>query len=294
MKDRCRFCHQPSLTKFLTSKKRILVQCKNCSLVFFYPFPSKKQIKAIYTTKAFGVFNPQDKTKAGYDNYLTEERLWQAFFKKRLKLIKKYKNKGKLLDLGCGVGTFLLEARQAGFYPYGVDIMEFAVKLCRKRGLKTVFQNDFSKLKFLKMSFDVITIQHTLEHLSDPLSLLRQARTLLKSKGILLVSVPDRKSIIATLMGKFWYDYYHYQHLYFFESKTLSNYIKKAGFKILASGKKQLGWCFIENALSRIRLYYSNPLLLNVTKAGETIARFINLKSIPFLNGEVWIVGIKE
>ena len=294
MKEKCRFCQNRDLKVFLKKKGRNLVECKNCGLVFVSPFPSENKIRAIYTKKAFKKFDPADKTEAGFGHYLAEEHLWKEFLKKKMTQIQRFKTEGKLLDVGCGIGTFLEEAKRARFKIYGVDIIDFAVEYCQQRGLKRVYKGTLTDSRFPSSSFDIVTVFHTLEHMWDPSAFLDEAKRILRFQGILMICVPDRKSLTARLMGKNWFDYYHYQHLFFFEEKTLINYLEKSGFRVLKRGKEGFNWVLAVRILSGMRCCYSSPVLDKLAQLVNDFLKFSKITRIPMLSGSMWIIAEKK
>ncbi len=295
MREKCRFCKSKNLKLFLKRKKeRDLVECQGCGLVFVSPFPTKSEIRKIYTKETFAKFNPKDKTRAGYGHYLEEGNIRREMMRKIVSLVEKYKKRGKLLEAGCALGFFLEEAKKSGFEVWGVEIMDFAVDYCRKRGLKQISKGSLEENKFPDSSFDVVAALQLLEHIWDPGAFLQEAKRVLKPNGILVIFVPDRKSITARLMGKHWFGYYHYQHLFVFDKKTLRNYLDKTGFKILGVGSEGPAWFFTKTPFERVRFYYSNPILIKLAQMTKGILDFLKINRVPILMGNRWVVAEKS
>ena len=152
--------------------------------------------------------------------------------------------KGLLLDVGCGVGTFLKLAEEQGFDVQGTEISEFAVKYVKNSLKIDVFKGDLEEAHFPEDSFDVVTIWHTLEHIPDPMAALKEINRLLKKDGLLVVAVPNlnnyitrisyllgrgKKLMLFSVKAKEW-------HLYHFSAKTLSAMLEKTGFEIKKIG----------------------------------------------------------
>jgi 2-polyprenyl-3-methyl-5-hydroxy-6-metoxy-1,4-benzoquinol methylase len=99
---------------------------------------------------------------------------------------------GHLLDVGCGVGTIGLELQRRGFDVTGVDFSAVAVEKAVDAGLNAVHSDvDGDGLKFADATFDVVWMGDVLEHVFDPINLLREARRVLRPTGRLLVSTPN-------------------------------------------------------------------------------------------------------
>lgn len=93
--------------------------------------------------------------------------------------------RGRVLDIGCGVGHFLSVYAQA----VGLDINPHCIRYCREQGFE-VIGGDASSLPFVTASFDGILLSHVLEHMEDPSVTLSEAVRVLKGGGILYIRVP--------------------------------------------------------------------------------------------------------
>ena len=95
-----------------------------------------------------------------------------------------------LLDVGCGNGIFLEFARRAGWQAQGIDFDAEAVACCTRKGLN-VKVGGIDALCDQAECFDWITLSHVIEHVHDPLAVLRACHRLLKPGGRAAVIVPD-------------------------------------------------------------------------------------------------------
>lgn len=130
----------------------------------------------------------------------------------------------RLLDIGCGDGSQLLLAQQRGFEVAGT---EFSCEAARARGLD-VRRNvtEFASTA----PFGVITLWHSLEHMQDPVALLRQAHNLLHPQGVLLLAVPDARSVSARVFGRHWLHLDLPRHLHHFSRHSLQRVLQQAGY----------------------------------------------------------------
>lgn len=206
-----------------------VVKCKNCGLVYTNPQPDRKLIDEHY----------QEKYYKEWIEKQMEKRI--PMWKKRLKALNKYKKKGRLLDVGSGIGTFLKLARKEGFKVCGTEISEFASKYVKNNLKIDIFRGDLEEAHFPHESFDVVTMWHTLEHLPNPKATLEEIHRILKKGGLLVVAVPNlnnfttqilyllakgKKLMLFSNQAKEW-------HLYHFSCQTLSYILKKTGFEII-------------------------------------------------------------
>ena len=109
--------------------------------------------------------------------------------------------KGRILDIGCGVGDFLAYKKQI----IGVDINPFNVDYCVQRGLNALLM-DADKLPQSDESFDVVVLDNVLEHINDPFPILAEIRRVLDLEGRLVVGVPGLKGYASDADHKVYYD----------------------------------------------------------------------------------------
>ena len=144
-----------------------------------------------------------------------------------------------VLDVGCGDGSFLEYARGAGWEIAGADI-KLAPNArsvdCR------LWEGRLQQIEFGESRFDLVRLNHVLEHTPDPLQELKICRGLLNPDGVLFISVPNiagispqLKSVQSRLGLKShrWRHYAAMHHLFFFTPVTLKALVEKAGFRLL-------------------------------------------------------------
>ena len=169
-----------------------------------------------------------------------------------LRRIRKYKKDGRLLEIGIGNGNFLRTAQSAGYDCMGVEASEGLVGAFARRSSLPVFHGYLEEFaqRSPRERFDVIVMNHVLEHIPDPLTALKQLRELLREGGILHLAVPNVDAWEAKLHG--WSAFEPY-HLYYFNPETLAQIAGGAGFTVtrLATAERFSGWT---NALVRTLL----------------------------------------
>lgn len=146
--------------------------------------------------------------------------------------------KGRVLDVGCGNGSFLRFAERNGWEVFGADIRlspETANLTC------PLYEGRLPEIDFGGQKFDVIRFNHVIEHLQNPLIELARCRELLSPGGIVFVGVPNLAGVspriknLQSRLGikkKAWRHYAATHHLYFFTPSTLRRMIDKAGFSV--------------------------------------------------------------
>jgi SAM-dependent methyltransferase len=139
---------------------------------------------------------------------------------------------GRLLDFGCGGGSFLARMHRQGWQVTGLDISTTAVQRVRgELGLR-VFVGSLPHPELRPASFDVITMWHSLEHVHEPLEVLREAHRLLVPGGRLVIAVPNIDSLPFRWFGAAWYGLDLPRHLTHFAPWTLQVMLERVGFRV--------------------------------------------------------------
>lgn len=155
-----------------------IFRCSQCGYIFDNPRPTYDEIVGFYLR--------EDQ----YHSWLGEERGREALWQRRLKMVKRFKNKGTLLDVGAGIGQFLHFARD-DFEVEGTEISESAIKVAREKYDLNLKKGQLEDIDFGDCRFDVITLFHVLEHVPDPSGLIERCYNLLKEKGIIVIAIPN-------------------------------------------------------------------------------------------------------
>lgn len=207
----CRICSGPLELRFagtgaaLTSNAFVptnhrpgehgdLFECRHCGTVQQPALPSAGELAELYR----GMTD---------DDYLSEEEGRRATAERLLDLIAKHVGAGALLDVGCGHGLLLDEARRRGYEVTGLELSEGARRHAREQlGLEV---RDASLEEFAGADqedrYQIVVLADVLEHLDDPVAGLRACRRLLAPGGVLCVVTPDVSAPLARLAGKRWW-----------------------------------------------------------------------------------------
>lgn len=141
---------------------------------------------------------------------------------------------GTVLDVGCGDGLLLKLLREEGVTASGVDISSEAVAQCRAAGFVAQEHSLDNPLPYPDNAFDTVTLLDVLEHVYDPLFVLREARRVAKERVI--VGVPNFSSLPArlqTLLGKVPENNHPNKgHLYWFNYPVLMTLAAQAGLGV--------------------------------------------------------------
>lgn len=174
------------------------------------------------------------------DTYIEEENLFRNIFLKRINILNNFKKAGRVLEIGCSTGLMLFLLQKKGWQVKGVEISPKAAEAAKKRGIEVMIE-DFSKLEF-KEKFDVVILNHTLEHLENPAEVIKKINNMLLPGGLLYIDVPNFGGLSANLLGKNWPLLLPNEHLWHFTEKSLRIVLKNLGFKIIFTEKASGVW----------------------------------------------------
>lgn len=139
--------------------------------------------------------------------------------KHKLRLINSLCNeRGKILDIGAGTGDLLLVAKKNGWETIGYEPNAKARKIAENKGIK--FTSETSNLE--NASFDIITMWHVLEHVSDVEAQIKELKRLIKPTGAILIAVPNFNSYDALYYKEFWAAFDVPRHLSHFSKKSIA------------------------------------------------------------------------
>ncbi len=135
---------------------------------------------------------------------------------------------GRLLDIGCGNGLFLLRAREAGWDVEGLEPDPMAASSAEAAGLRIhpVLPEAFHPAQ----SYDRVTLSHVFEHVHHPAGLLRECFRLLKPDGEVWLSLPNIAGIGSHLYGRDWFALDPPRHLFLPTPAMIQRLLAEAGF----------------------------------------------------------------
>lgn len=136
-----------------------------------------------------------------------------------------------LLDIGASTGLLCIAAQDRGLQATGVEPSEWAAKVARKQFNLNVLLGTFPHPQLKGQQFDIITLTDVIEHLSEPISLLKEAAEALNPGGLLVITTPLANSIAARIMGHRWW-HYRVAHVCFFSRSTMAMALEQAGLVI--------------------------------------------------------------
>ena len=269
MSKKCPWCNSENNHQFLELKDYFLTQeqfeileCNECKLLFTSPCPTPDKIGSYYKS----------------EDYLSHNEEKKGLFAKVYNKVKKIniKNKFKivtnsqqpaassqnLLDIGCGVGDFLLYAKEKGCKVTGIEPNEDARKIAEKKlDCKILSPEELQNIP--ENSFDIVTMWHVLEHVADLKTEIHHLQRILKKDGRLVLALPNYKSYDAEYYKDKWAAYDVPRHLSHFSQTSIKNIFK--GTELQLIDIKPLKWdSFYISTLSEQYLNNKNSFIKGI------------------------------
>ncbi len=232
-------------------------RCVECRLVYLRPIPARlvEAYPEHYSQHAPGVTSPEPSgrvkrgiraavlTAYGYPTRHAWPRSVGVILKRypqfRIRstggfpLLPPGPPSGALVDVGCGNGRFVSLARHLGWNAVGVESDPKSAGLAREL-IGDVVYDSFDAARESCGRFDVVTLNHVLEHVADPLGLLHAIRDSLAPGGRVGIAVPNWTSLLHRIFRRHWSGLEHPRHVLAFDLDTLVGTVERAGFRVIA------------------------------------------------------------
>lgn len=215
-----------------TDEQFVVIQCTECGLGRTVPQISPNEFSRYYPDNFYQIKPLPRNLFRKFFFYQAEARL-RRHEKAKVNGLKKIKSQGKILDVGCGMGHFLVEATRAGYDVTGIEYSEIASEYARSVFKLRVITGDFLNYSFNEEQFDIITLWHVLEHFHEPWIILKKIFSLLRPHGLLVISLPNFSSFQARLFRHRWLHLDLPRHLYHYSPPNLERLVLQFGFRVL-------------------------------------------------------------
>ena len=175
-----------------------VMKCRNCGLIFSDPMPLP-----LHFSDHYGI-PPEDYWKEEY--FAVDVNSYAA----SLETYKGYiRNEGPLrsLDIGAGLGKYMLACSAAGFEAWGCEASEpFRQRAIEKMNIppEQLVLGQVEEIDFPEAHFDYISFKAVLEHLSDPSAMLAKARLWLKPGGVIMIAGPSANWLISRMINTYY------------------------------------------------------------------------------------------
>jgi 2-polyprenyl-3-methyl-5-hydroxy-6-metoxy-1,4-benzoquinol methylase len=231
--------------------------CPECQLEFLDPQPDDAVLAAIYTG---GYFLGDQSTQAAHRRYNMKRATGRLYVDM---LLPSLPENSALLEIGCGHGEVLLEARSRGLRVSGIEISADAAAIANRRlGALAVYTGTIETVPLEKQQFQAILAADVVEHVRDPQRWLLRIHELLTPGGTLLLITPSLDSWTRRLLRGCWMEY-KVEHLYYFNAKSIALLMQRSGFHEIrvSTNRKVLTFDYIARHFDRFRVPLFSPLI---------------------------------
>jgi 2-polyprenyl-3-methyl-5-hydroxy-6-metoxy-1,4-benzoquinol methylase len=238
------------------------VRCRRCGLVHMNPQVVPECIGSLYPEE----YAPHaDKSRAPRTGLLRLRdripqipilgRLFRAMTDARAigPVVRRLDARKRLLDVGCGNGSFLDAMRwQTGCEVHGLDLSPAAVEQARRLYGLDIFQGTIAQAPFAEASFDVVTAWWFLEHVPDPRESVREMARLLKPGGLCVIGVPNSDGFFARVFRDRWYHLDCPRHLCLWSRATMKRLLAEHGLSIHKIAYDRTPWGLLGSLQYRV------------------------------------------
>jgi 2-polyprenyl-3-methyl-5-hydroxy-6-metoxy-1,4-benzoquinol methylase len=212
-----------------------LARCAACSHVATAPRLSELDLPSLYGTyyprkniSADDVAHEAAKAKRGFAGLV---RWWNGTNNQGQYSVRTGQT---MLDVGCGSGTSLLEARVLGATAFGIEADQNVKPIAAALGL-TIHFGSLHDHPFPEQSFDLIVMNQVIEHLPDPDQALISLRERLTPSGRMFLVFPNTHSLWRRISGSRWINWHIPYHLHHFNRKSFERMVRHCGLEVVRS-----------------------------------------------------------
>lgn len=233
--ERCPLCRGAEKSERLRTEmagggEARFVDCPSCGLVYLDPAPGRETLEVFYRDV---YATPEYRKADGFDALDPREELGGAFkyCEHLMNEVEDYRTPpGKLLDVGCAYGGFVLDASTRGWKAEGVEPFADAAAFCRDMLGLSVSQGDIFTAELKEEEYDVITLYEVIEHLDRPVQAMRKLAKLAKPGALLALTTPNPNSPAAILAKANWIGWKPPTHLCLFDFHSVRALLERGGW----------------------------------------------------------------
>lgn len=221
--------------EFLGSKDEFqVIDCETCGFKHIIPIPTKHFLQTYYQKHWV------DNRPAEFYKKVESDFEWQKqFYDEKYDVFDKYcqGDTKKIIDIGSGLGLFLKVGKERGWETLGIEPSVESYEYAKRHGigLENAFFNEENYLSF--GTFDVVHMHEVIEHISDPIMMIKMAREILNPGGILCIVSPNefnplQNAYVETSGSEKWW-ISPPEHINYFDFDSITNILGNNGFDIV-------------------------------------------------------------
>ena len=277
----CPLCNSASKRVFEV-KNYWIRDCESCSHRFTEILAAENHVEKTYDDSYFNGGG------AGYTDYLQEAEILRQRGNWYGRLLSKYTNKGKVLDVGSAAGFILKGMTETGWQGVGIEPNESMADYGRQNLNLEIYKTSVEKYATAE-KFDLVTMIQVMAHFVEPKKVFSNVSQTLKANGYLLIETWNRKSLSEKIFGTKWHEYSPPSVLQFFSDDGIERLAREQGFERVATGRPSK-WISGSHAKSLIAYKFGEKSI--ITKLSRLVPDRL---SIPYPAEDLfWVLYRKK
>lgn len=210
-------------------KETAIVRCRSCGLCYTESRLEEGEAERMYSQE-------HEEDVAGLSLYrkarhamLHQVKMHES--RTLLSRLAKYKQGGKMLDIGCSAGRLLRIARERGWETFGVEPSGFASAVARQQFSLNVFTGDVRQASYERGFFDLVTMIVVFSHLANPVADFHEVNRILDDDGVFAFVTGNHDLIPMDMIGDFWGN--HNEHITLLNDSSLRALLARTGFRLV-------------------------------------------------------------
>ncbi len=222
----CPLCGAKKHREYWRSRNYSFVRCRACKLIYQNPQPVQKDLSDRYDEEYF------EYERANEEQFfaLMKLGLQDIDFESASAALEEANR--SFLDIGCATGMLISHMKNSGWTVQGIEICKPAAEYGTETRGVPIFLGSLEEAKFADASFSVVHCSHLIEHLTDPLSFVREVYRVLAPGGFFVVTTPNSAGFQARAFGNRWRSTIA-DHVILYSRKTLRMLCVSNGFNVL-------------------------------------------------------------
>lgn len=264
---KCCVCNNELLSEnsisFVSTDYHVII-CPDCGLGTTFPQPTQEEVMELYHDDYYAY---SEGKKSVIKNIYLQIKLYNSgfqynpFFNFAYNLLGRFINfhlpplagNNRLLEIGCGSGFNLHLAKKIGWQVYGIEPSSLAVLNAQKSGLMSVKVGFADDMHIEENYYDLILLNHSLEHTSNPANVLFKCYQSLNHDGRIIITVPKFDSRAREIFSTRWHHYDLPKHLFHFSKKSLIDILTKIGYTNITFNEQSTLTALLLNIKSLLR-----------------------------------------
>ena len=283
MSEQCPACRSEEWNFRFKKQGFDFVEWSNCHLLKLAPLPTKQTLIEHYAARASAGNYRRDST-INIIPILEEMFEFGTQYFQRTWL--EYADDKRVFDIGCLYGDLLDVAKIRGWETWGIELQPQAAEIAAEKHCGRVVCADADDFAAPRPGyFDMVMATGLIEHVRNPRRVIHLAAQLLRKDGVLLIQTPNRGSLPAKIMGRYWPPIAAPEHVHYFCTDTIRRIGDDFGFSIISS---KAHWKTLRVGYVLDQLSFFGEELSRVTNAVRPIIpKFAERISLPFYGGEM-------